>query len=131
MVSLHLVLPEIGELSFAVAIRRAVGGTVGVHVFGIGVVSAPARGTLAKIEGGEHATTTVPYHVILKDIDELRRAQSEAEIARRRAELADVVKAEGSIRAAAKKLGMDASNLRKTLRNGNPKLAPRRGETRR
>lgn len=77
------------------------------------------RATLAKVVRGEPAMTKVPQYVITQRLRELwfRRG---AELDVRQAQLAHwkaVVEAEGGIRPAARKLGLDASNLAKALRN--------------
>jgi hypothetical protein len=77
-----------------------------------------SRTTAAKIEGGRWATTPIPHHQILAGLDELRAVRSAMSHARerKRAELVRVVEQEGGIRPAARKLGVDPSNLSKKVR---------------
>jgi hypothetical protein len=76
-----------------------------------------SRTTAAKIEAGRWATTPVPHHEIFAGVDKLRAdrsAKSEAR-ARKKAERVLAVEQEGGIRPAARKLGVDPSNLSKEV----------------
>jgi len=76
------------------------------------------RSALAKVARGWPATTRVPHYVIVANLKALW-AKRQAEQGRRQdqlQQLRDVVEAEGGVRAAARKLGIDPSNLSKHLR---------------
>ncbi len=76
-----------------------------------------ARATLNKIERGEWATTAVPLGRVHRVLEKLMAECSakERERLRRKAGLIELVQREGGIRAAARKLGVDASNLRRNI----------------
>jgi transcriptional regulator with XRE-family HTH domain len=76
-----------------------------------------ARKTLNKIERGEAATTTVPLGRVHRALEKLMAECSaiERERFRKKTSLIQMVKREGGIRAAARKLGVDASNLRRLI----------------
>lgn len=76
-----------------------------------------SRSTLAKLARGEATTTTVPHYVIAAKLKALwvkHQARHEGQRARL-LYWASVVQEEGGIRAAARRLGMDPSNLSKAL----------------
>ena len=99
-----------------VALREA------VAAFGALAVSEATgvpRSTLAKVVQGSPAITKVPHYVIASKLKVLWTKRS-GEVEERKARLRhwkNVVDVEGGIRPAARKLGIDASNLAKALRN--------------
>jgi hypothetical protein len=76
------------------------------------------RRTLAKVERQEQAPTRVPHHVIAAALDGLweTRSAKHVDSERRLRQLKQTVERQGGIRAAGRALGVDASNLLKTLR---------------
>ncbi|WP_337188671.1 hypothetical protein [Phenylobacterium sp.] len=99
-----------------VALREA------VEAFGALAVSEATgvpRSTLAKVVQGSPTNTRVPHYIIaqkLKGLWAKRGAEADAREARLR-HWKSVVEAEGGIRPAARKLGIDPSNLAKAIRN--------------
>lgn len=101
-----------------VALREAVAAFGAVAV---AEATGVPRSALAKVVRGLPTTTRVPHYVIVAKLKTLW-AKHSADEGRRQDQLQrwrEIVAAEGSIRAAARKLGIDPSNLAKALRNAS------------
>jgi DNA-binding Xre family transcriptional regulator len=122
----HIIGNQVGEMAIAYGVdpmasariydalrtaMAAVGKTKVAAATGI------ARATLNKIERGEGATTAVPLGRVHRALEKLMADRSAKERERfwQRAVLTEVVRREGGVRAAARKLGIDASNLRRKI----------------
>jgi len=124
----HIIGNQVGEMAIAYGVdplasarlydalrtaMAAVGKTKVATVTGI------ARATLNKIERGDGATTVVPLGRVHRALEKLMAEGSfkERERLRQKAGFIEVVRQEGGIRAAARKLDMDASDLRRNLKD--------------
>jgi hypothetical protein len=122
----HIIGNRLGETAIAYGVDPLASARIydalrtGIAAVGKTKVAAAtgiARTTLNKIERGEGATTAVPLGRVHRALEKLMadRSATERERLRQRATLIEMVSREGGIRAAARKLGVDASNLRRIL----------------
>ncbi len=122
----HIIGNQVGEMAIAYGVDPLASARIydalrtGIAAVGKTKVAAAtgiSRVTLNKIERGEGATTAVPLGRVHRALEKLMadRSATERERLRQRATLIEMVSREGGIRAAARKLGVDASNLRRRL----------------